>query len=916
MYRPAILVLTLVALATQLPSQQPAGASSGGAVDFKKQVQPIFDTNCKACHSGGAAPAGLLLDSAGGLMSGSQTGKVIIPGNSKDSILVQRIREGSMPPSGAGFGNGSLPEAAIETIARWVDEGAKTGEAESTGVLAKQPATPERALLDKYCITCHNQKLKTAGLLLDEMNPSRVQDRPELWEKVVRKLRAGMMPPPQATLKPDPATREALISGIEKQLDKNMAVQLPPPGLHRMNRTEYANAIRDLLDVQIDPAQYLPSDDSTRGFDNVAAALSLSPALLEGYVAAARKISRMAVGDVVGAGDTVAVEKVFQVPDDTSQQYHVEGLPFGTRGGLVVKYEALADGDYAFKVWPVNLGNMNNNRAFGDIKGEKLEILVDGERIKLFDWDREIGRGAAVISGTKEVRVPLKAGLHTIDVTFPATDYAPGNDLDQHFLRSTIETGGVPGFTFFPHVGKLAVIGPFDAKGATDSPSRRKIFVCQPASPDKETTCAKDVVTTLARRAFRRPISAQDSETLISFYQQGRNDGGDFDHGIEMALRRILADPEFVFRKEVEPTNVRPGQKYRISDLELASRLSFFLWSSIPDDELIKVAGQNKLHEPAVLEAQVKRMLADPKSDRLVTNFIGQWLNVRGLAAVEPVTASFPDFDDNLRQAMRREMEMFVGSVVHEDRSLTDLLAGNYTFLNERLAKHYGIPNVYGSFFRRVTLPPEFDARRGLLGKGAFLTISSAPDRTSPVIRGKTVMQIFLGVDPPNPPPNVVIKLASTANDTHGGLKPSMRQQMEMHRTNEPCHSCHQIMDPIGFSLENFDATGAWRTNDGGNPIDTAGKLVDGTQLEGVKGLRDAMVRYTPQFVRVITEKLMIYALGRGTEYFDMPVVRSIVRDAEKNNYRFSTLVLGIVKSDAFQMNMKEASEKLASNGN
>src|SRR3974390_360873 len=396
MHKSAILILAVAGLATQLSSQQPAGT-----VDYKKQVQPIFDTNCKACHSGGAAPAGLLLDSGGGLMSGSQSGKVVIPGNSKDSILVHRVREGSMPAGGAGFGNGTLPEASINLIAKWIDEGAKTGEAEP-GKLAKQEQTPERVLLDKYCISCHNQRVKTAGLLLDELNPSRVQDRPELWEKVVRKLRAGMMPPPQATLKPDPATREALIGGIEKQLDKSMAIQLPPPGLHRMNRTEYANAVRDLLDVQIDPSQYLPSDDSTRGFDNVAAALSLSPALLEGYVAAARKISRLAVGDVTGAGDTVAAEKVFQVPDDTSQDYHVEGLPFGTRGGLVVKYEALADGDYAFKIWPVNLGNMNNNRAFGDIRGEKLEVLVDGERVKLFDWDREIGRGTAVIGGTKE----------------------------------------------------------------------------------------------------------------------------------------------------------------------------------------------------------------------------------------------------------------------------------------------------------------------------------------------------------------------------------------------------------------------------------------------------------------------------------------------------------------------------------
>ncbi|MBV8842955.1 MAG: DUF1592 domain-containing protein, partial [Bryobacterales bacterium] len=419
-----------------------------------------------------------------------------------------------------------------------------------------------------------------------------------------------------------------------------------------------------------------------------------------------------------------------------------------------------------------------------------------------------------------------------------------------------------------------------------------------------EQTCARQIVTTLARRAFRRPITAQDTETLMSFYQQGRNQGGDFEHGVEMALRRILADLEFVFRKEAEPANLKPGTKYRITDVELASRLSFFLWSSIPDDELLNLAAQNRLHDPAVLEQQVKRMLADSKSDQLVLNFAGQWLSLRALPTVSPVTALFPDFDDNLREAMRKETEMFVDSIVHEDRPVTELLDGNYTFLNERLAKHYGIPGIYGSNFRKVQLAPEFDMRRGLLGKASLLTISAQPNRTSPVGRGKAVMQIFLGVSPPDPPPGVVIKLVAS-EATHGSAPPSMRQQMEMHRATEPCFSCHKIMDPIGFALENFDAIGQWRTMDGKDPVDAKGALVDGTKMDGLKGLRDALVRYSPQFVRVLTDKLMIYALGRGTEYYDMPLMRQIVHEAEKNNYKFSSFVLGIVKSEPFQTNMK-----------
>jgi hypothetical protein len=763
-------------------------------------------------------------------------------------------------------------------------------------------AVTERALLNQYCVVCHNEKMKKAGqpsglaITLDTVDVAHIEQDPQSWERVVRKVRAGMMPP-AGMPRPKPAVFEAAIEYLENELDQHAVANLPPPGLHRLNRTEYKNAIRDLLAVDIDPGKYLPSDDSTRGFDNIAGALSLSPALLEGYTSAAGKISRLAIGDVTAPSQTP-----YRVPEDTSQDYHIEGMPFGTRGGMIVKHEFPADGEYAIKITPISKGNMGDTNPFGEINGEKLEFLLDGQRIKLFDWDKERTRE----DGTFNVKFQATAGPHTVVVTFLATNNAPGNDLDQHFLRSTIETGGLPGYKFFPHVGKIRIDGPNNPKGAADSPSRRRVYVCHPAGANSgsDTACAKQIVSTLARHAFRRPVTDQDTEMLMGFYQMGRNAGGDFDHGIEMALRRILVDPEFYFRKEAEPASVKPGQNYRISDLALASRLSFFLWSSIPDDELIGLAAQNKLHEPAVLEREVKRMLADPKADSLVDNFAGQWLGLRALQTQVPVTAEFPDFDDNLRSAMAKELELFVGSIIHEDRPITDLIDANYTFVNERLARHYDIPNVYGSAFRRVTLGPEFDMRRGLLGKGYLEMISSQPARTSAVQRGKTVMQIFLGVEPPPPPPNVP-PLKETASDVHGGVKPTMRQQMEMHRSVEPCASCHKIMDPIGFSLENFDAVGHWRTTDDGAPIDPAGVLVDGSKLNGVKGLREALLRYSPQFERVATEKLMIYALGRGTEYFDMPLIRSIVREAQRNNNRFSSLVLGVVKSEPFQMNGK-----------
>ncbi len=904
----------LLATPMGLLAQQTASKS----VDFRKDIQPIFAENCLLCHKGASAPGGLQLDSPEAILRGGASGKVVVPGNAKESLLAQKVVDKSMPPTGP------LPQAQIDEIVAWIDQGAKMPVQSQTSQTSAKPvanASPEflasarGAFLNQYCLACHGAGAAKSGaasalaLNMSRLDPVNVEKDAEKWEKVVRKVRAGMMPP-SGMPRPDPATFEKFVENLENDLDQHAVTNLPPPGLHRLNRAEYANAIHDLLALDIDPGKYLPSDDSTRGFDNVAAALSLSPALLEGLTSAAAKISRMAIGDV-----TAPIESVYRAPEDTSQDYHIDGLPFGTRGGLLVKHEFPADGEYVFKIFPVNKGNMDNNQAFGEIRGEKLELLIDGQRVKLYDWDKEVGRGAPVHNGTADVRVPIKAGLHTVGVTFLATNYAPGNDLDQHFLRSTIETGGLPGYTFFPHVGKIRLEGPCDpAKAdacaafkakATDSPSRKLIFACRPASQDQEIPCAKEIITALARRAYRRPATPQDVEQLMSFYQKGRNEG-DFDHGIELALRRILADPEFVFRKETEPATIKAGQKYRISDLELASRLSFFLWSSIPDDELINLASQNKLHEPEVLEQQVRRMLSDRRSDRLVINFAGQWLNLRALRTQTPVTSEFPDFDDNLRQAMQKETELFVDSIVHEDRSVLDLLDGDYTFVNERLAKHYGIPNIYGSNFRRIQLPPEFDMRRGLLGKGSIETVSAYPNRTSPVVRGKEIMQIFLGVSPPDPPPNVPA-LKESPNDGRGGHKPTIRQTLEMHRSVEPCASCHKIMDPIGFAMENFDGIGQWRTMDNGSPIDASGQLVDGTKMAGVDGLRRALLKYAPQFVRVVTEKLMIYGLGRGTEYYDMPLIRSIVRDAERNHYRFSSLVLGVVKSEPFQMNMKPA---------
>jgi hypothetical protein len=758
-----------------------------------------------------------------------------------------------------------------------------------------------RALVDQYCVTCHNARLKTAGLMLDELDLARLGDHPEIAEKVVRKMRAGLMPPTDAR-RPDPATLESMIRWMEGELDRQATTHLPAPGLHRLNRAEYTNAIRDLLDLRVDASKFLPTDDSTHGFDNIAGALTVSPALMEAYLSAAGKISRLAIGNV-----TAPTQWVFDVPADTAQNYHVEGLPFGTRGGILIQHQFPADGEYAFNVKGVT-GYFQ--AVLGGVNGEQLEVTIDGERAYLFDWDREIANTTGRGKWTPRVKVP--AGLHTVGVTFLATNDLPATELNKPFQRTMNTPGSIPGFLFYPHVGQVTIEGPHKAEGAHDTDSRRAIFICRPATVRDEDPCARRIVSRLAKRAFRRPVTAPDLKELIQFYEAGRGEGGSFEDGIEAALQRILADPQFVYRGEREPAGLAANRPYRITDLELASRLSFFLWSSIPDDQLIDAAAAGTLRQPAMLQKQVRRMLADRRSDALVSNFTGQWLSVRGLRTMEPVVNLFPDYDDNLRAGFQREIELFFASIVQEDRSILDLLTADYTFVNERLAKHYGIPNVYGPQFRRVTLPPELDVRRGLLGKGALLTVTSNPARTSPVTRGKWFQATFLGVEPPQPPPGVEVNIDRVVDNTGNAKQPTMRQVLERHRIAPSCSTCHKIFEPVGIALENFDATGAWRTLEEGAPVDASGVLPDGTKLDGPVSLRNALTRYSPQFARVVAEKLLTYALGRGVESHDMPMVRDIVRDSAATNYRFSSLVMSIVESEPFQKSMKVVSEPAA----
>ena len=765
---------------------------------------------------------------------------------------------------------------------------------------AGSAAAASRTLVNQYCTTCHNDRTKAGGLILDGLDPARVGDNAELWEKVVRKLRMRAMPPP-GSRRPDDRSYEELVAYLETELDRRAAA-VPDPGrtdtFRRLTRTEYQNAIRDLLAVDVDVTDLLPRDDASHGFDNVGA-VGLSPTLVERYLSAAQKVTRLAVGTPV---PTPAV-RVITLPPDVTQEGHVDGLPFGTRGGTIVRHTFPSAGEYELRV---RLMRNRNENVEGLTEPHQLEVTLDGERIQLFTVTPNRNRMGDYyadegVDKHLQLRLPVTAGPHAIGVAFLARNAAlietERQPYDAHFNMNRHPR-------LQPAVHTVSITGPLGETGSPtgSTPSRQRVFVCEPAPRSDGSACAKQIVSTVARRAYRRPVGARDIAVPLQLYEEARRQSG-FDAGIEVALRAVLTSPEFLFRVERDPDDTAAGAAYRVSDIELASRLSFFLWSSIPDDRLLELAERGRLHDPAVLEAEVRRMLADSRAAALTTNFASQWLYLRNLAAAVPNLRLFPDFDDNLRQAFRRETELFFQSIVQEDRSVLDLLDADYTFLNERLARHYDVPYVYGDRFRRVTLPKD-SRRRGLLGQGSILTVTSHSTRTSPVRRGKWILENILGSPPPPPPANVPPLKEKAA----GGRPQTMRELMAEHRSNAVCAACHRSIDPMGLALENFDAVGRWRTRgDDGAALDVSGTMPGGQVFDGIDGLRQALLARPEIFAGTLAEKLMTYALGRGVGYGDAPAVRTIIRDAARDNYRFSAVIGAIVRSAPFQMRTRSA---------
>jgi mono/diheme cytochrome c family protein len=786
---------------------------------------------------------------------------------------------------------GALWLALVATTSTGVDA---AGTVQARSQAAAAGAAPSQALLDQYCITCHNERLKTGGLTLDTLSLNNIPAGAPVWEKVTRKLRAGAMPP-AGRPQPDKQALMAFVSTLETALDREGTAR-PRPGrteaIHRLNRAEYQNAVRDLLALDIDVAALLPADDMSYGFDNIAGVLKITPSLMDRYLAAARRISRVAVGDVT----LPPTAETLRLRADLSQDVSFDTLPLGTRGGTAIKYHFPVDAEYVIAIETIGGGSDTH----------ELEVSVDGERIRVIPVG---ARRPAAVSAYEEaesgptVRTKIGAGPRNVGVTFVKRSSALAETLREPFLAPQAEGGT----RLQPSVGSVTITGPFNPTGPGDTPVRRRIFTCSPANPSARTAdpaadrCARQILSTLARRAYRRPATSAEIDTLVEFFKGGRAESG-FDRGIEMALRRLLVSPEFLFRVELDPPGAAPGAPYRISDLDLASRLSFFIWSSIPDDELLDVAAKGTLRQPAVLDRQVRRMLADPRAAALAQNFAGQWLHLRTIEGSVPDVYLFPNFGENLRRDFRKETELFFQSILAENRSVLDLLTADYTFINERLARHYGIPNVHGSHFRRVSIPDP--NRRGLLGQGSMLTVTSLADRTTVVGRGKWILENLIGV-PPSPPPPDIPPLPAQKD---AGQDLTLRQRMERHRANPTCASCHARMDPLGFALENFDATGQWRTREGAVPVDASAVLPDGTAFNGPSGLRTHLLSRADEIVRTTTERLMVYALGRGLESYDGPAIRTIVRNAAKTSYSFQSLVAAVAASTPFQM--REASQK------
>jgi mono/diheme cytochrome c family protein len=773
---------------------------------------------------------------------------------------------------GRMFAAAALFVFALASVETQTERRVPPARAPLPAALGTQAVPGALAVIDRYCVTCHNARLRTGGLALDGLDVAQAGRQAPTWEKVVRKLRTGMMPPANAP-RPDRATLDGFAAAVEATIDR-AAATAPNPGapvLHRLNRTEYGNAVRDLIDLPIDAAALLPGDDSSEGFDNMASVLGVSPALMQAYVSAAAKISRLAVGDpTLGAEVTT-----YLPPRGLSQAGHREGLPLGTRGGLLVQHVFPLDAEYEFRVGRAGVGLFGLPPVGVD---DEFEITLNGERVQLLG--RNAPRGG--------IRLKIPAGPQTIGVAVVRRANARGVD---DLFSELANTAGVQ---------SLAINGPLNPTGPGDTPSRRRIFSCRPATPAQEVPCARQILSALATRALRKPVNGNDPmiETFLGFFESGRTLRG-FEAGIQYALARVLVDPQFIYRFERAPTGLRAGAVYRISDLELASRLSFFLWSSIPDEELLGLAAKGRLADPTVLEQQTRRMLSDARARALIDNLAGQWLQLRQLDDVAPGTK---EFDGGLRYAFRRETELLFETIVRDDRSILDLIDADFTYVDERLARHYGIPNIRGSRFRRVALAD--GARRGLLGHGSFLTVTSAGNRTSPVQRGKWILENLLGAPVPSPPPGVDTNLEKSVEP--GAQATSVRQRLERHRANPSCASCHSVMDPIGFSLENYDLIGKWRDADNGTPVNAAGRLVDGTTLDGPASLRQALLDRRGAVVATAAEKLLTYSLGRRVEYFDLRAGRVIGRDAARNDYRFSSLIAGVVKSLPFQMKRYE----------
>ena len=764
----------------------------------------------------------------------------------------------------------------------------------------------QTALVKQYCATCHNDRNKNnaGGLSLQGFDAAKVghdAQVADVAEKMIRKLRSGMMPPAGAR-RPDASAIDVLATAMETRLDQAAALN-PNPGhrpFQRLNRAEYARAVEQVLAIDVDVSAFLPPDQISDGFDNVADAQNFSATLMEGYLRAANRISALAVGDPKAAASATT----YKVPRTGSQMRHIDGTPFGTRGGIAVMHTFPADGEYSFRM---QLHSIPTGQLFGStVKGELLEVSIDGERAAVLEINPRMSEADPNGMNITTPKIHVKAGTRNVAAAFVARFDAVPDDLmppiDHTLADSQIGAGF--GITTLPHLREFAVTGPFSVTGVSDTPSRRKIFTCRPTSAADEAVCAAEIIRRLATQAYRGPLSAADFDGLQKFFQQGRKDG-DFESGIRMAVQAMLASPKFLFRLEQAPATVRAGQNYRISDLDLAERLSFFLWAAGPDDELLKIAQRGTLRAPGVLAAQVKRMLKDPQAEALATRFGSQWLRLQDLDKIHPDALLFPYYDHTLGEALKRETELFFDSIVREDRSIIDLLTADYTFVNERIARHYGLQGVNGPEFRRVTLID--DNRRGLLGHGSILALTSVADRTSPVLRGKWIMEVLLASPPPAPPPNV--PLLDDTKAEAGDKLLTTRERMELHRSNPACTSCHRVIDPLGLALENFDVTGRWRIRDNGAPVDPVGDLYDGTTMNGPAGLRAALLKHQDMFVLSFTERLMTYGVGRRVEPFDMPAIRKIMRDAAKENNRFSAFVMGVVNSRAFQMSRAAAVE-------